>query len=180
MEVVDLAQSILPEEQFELAEETARMLASSRTRRIAAADRLTALVAPPPKRPLYYAQHEMEMLPRWTRDGIRYLGDYVDVLVKHLAFQLSGDAGVAQRSMGPNINVIERGTPSEICYSDWPPEALQFLPLPTWKARLQTSKRQEGAQVHIEGGRFDSVRDYGAREKNQGDYELRSKLRMPL
>ena len=109
MEVVDLAQSILPEEQFELAEETARMLASSRTRRIAAADRLTALVAPPPKRPLYYAQHEMEMLPRWTRDGIRYLGDYVDVLVKHLAFQLSGDAEVAQRSMGPNIDVIDRG-----------------------------------------------------------------------
>lgn len=113
MEVVELAQSVLPEERYELAEETARMLASSRSQRVAGATRLTALVSPPPKRPLYYAQHEMEMLPRWTRDGIRYLGDYVDILVKHLAFQLTGDARAAQRSMGPNIDAIDKGANRE-------------------------------------------------------------------
>ena len=71
--------------------------------------RLTTLVSPPPKRPLYYAQHEMEFLPRWTRDGIRYLGDYIDVLVKHLAFQLSGDERSAKQSLGPCIEMINRG-----------------------------------------------------------------------
>ena len=108
-EVVDLAQDVLTEGQFESAEETAMMLASSKSSRLVAIERLTTVVAPPPKRPLYYAQHEMDMLPRWTRDGIRYLGDYMDVLVKHLAFQLSGDMGTAQRSMGVNLGSIDRG-----------------------------------------------------------------------
>jgi len=109
LEVMELAEAVLPEDQLEHAEETARMLAMSRRNKIAAIERLTTLVSPPPKRPLYYAQAQMEYLPRWTRDGIRYLGDYIDVLVKHLAFHLTGDKGAATRSLGPCIEMIIRG-----------------------------------------------------------------------
>ena len=109
LEVMELAKDVLSEDQLELAEETARMLALSRSNKIAAIRTLTVLVSPPPKRPLYYAQHELEYLPRWTRDGIRYLGDYIDVLVKHLAFQLTGDRRAAKQSLGPCIEMINRG-----------------------------------------------------------------------
>lgn len=61
-EIVELAEDTLGEVEFELAEETARMLGSSRSRRMIAIQRLTTLVSPPPKRPLYYAQHELEYL----------------------------------------------------------------------------------------------------------------------
>jgi hypothetical protein len=38
-----------------------------------------------------YAQHELQFLPRWTRDAIRDLGDYIDILAKHLVFHDMGE-----------------------------------------------------------------------------------------
>jgi len=83
------------------------MLAGSKTRKREAFYRLHELVHPPPKRPLYYAQHELEFLPRWTRDGIRYLGDYIDMLVKAMAFEFTKDPNCKKRSLGRNIQLLE-------------------------------------------------------------------------
>ena len=64
------------------------------------------LVEPPPKRPLYYLQHEIRFLPRWTRDSIRYCGDYIDLLVKAATFEFSGDPRVKKYSLGKNLNIL--------------------------------------------------------------------------
>jgi len=40
-----------------------------------------------PKRPLYYLNYELTLLPDQTRDIVRYAGDYVDHLIKHYAHE---------------------------------------------------------------------------------------------
>lgn len=61
------------------------------------------MVEPPPKRPLYYAQAELRYLPRWTRNAIKYLGDYIDLLVKAMAFEFTKDQRCKESSLGVNI-----------------------------------------------------------------------------
>ena len=75
---------------------------------------LMKMVEPPPKRPLYYAQNELRFLPRWTRIAIKYLGDYIDLLVKAMAFEFTKDQRCKERSLGANIrrlNPKEHGIP---------------------------------------------------------------------
>jgi hypothetical protein len=119
-EVEKLAEDVLSHEEYEHANEIAIMLVSTKPLRKAIAE-LTELVAPPPKRPLYYAQHELGFLPRWTRDAIRDLGDYIDILVKHLAYQLSKDTRVSKFPMGPSLQLVERWADS------LPPRLVEFL-----------------------------------------------------
>ena len=57
-----------------------------------------------PKRPLFYWAQRMEGLPRSTRDCIRYLGDYIDLLVKELAFELLGKG--RKRSLTANCRAL--------------------------------------------------------------------------
>jgi hypothetical protein len=115
--VRELAEEILPPSQLDEAEEISFMLAGTKRQKREAIRRLREIVAPPPKRPLYYAQNEMVCLPRWTRDGIRYLGDYIDLLVKALAFELTKDPRCKQSSLGVNIHKLspkKHGLPEEL------------------------------------------------------------------
>src|SRR3989337_3432912 len=80
--VDELAKETLDPSQLEKAEEIAFMFIGNRTQKTKAIFSLMKMVEPPPKRPLYYAMMELQGLPRWTRDAIRYLGDYIDLLVK--------------------------------------------------------------------------------------------------
>jgi hypothetical protein len=73
--VCELAKDTLSISQLQEAERIAFLLAGNKRQKREAIYCLHEIVAPPPKRPLYYAQHELEYLPRWTRNGIRYLGD---------------------------------------------------------------------------------------------------------
>lgn len=79
-EVEELARDLLSEEEYEKANEIAIMLVSSKPQKRKAVFELVKLVAPPPKRPLYYAQHELQFLPRWTRDAIRDLRNPPSIL----------------------------------------------------------------------------------------------------
>ena len=90
-EVVQLAKQVLSKEQFNEAIHVSEMLVSSKSDKREAILKLRTLVSPPPKRPLYYAQHELGFLPRWTRNAIRYLGDYINLLTKKLAFKLTAN-----------------------------------------------------------------------------------------
>lgn len=45
-------------------------------------NKLSTLLKPPPKRPLYYCEAEVSHLSRTTRSLMRYLGDFVDLLAK--------------------------------------------------------------------------------------------------
>jgi hypothetical protein len=115
--VHELAKDTLSPSQLEEAEDISIMLAGSKSRKREAIYRLIEMVAPPPKRPLYYAQHELEFLPRWTRNGIRYLGDYIDLLVKALAFEITKDTHCTRNSLGTNIHMLspkKYGVPQEL------------------------------------------------------------------
>ena len=83
---LELENDTLSCSKLEEAENISLMFAGNKRKKRQAIYQLIEIVAPPPKRPLYYAQNEMKVLPHWTRDGIRYLGDYIDLLVKALAF----------------------------------------------------------------------------------------------
>lgn len=105
--ICELAEETLNSSELQKAEHIAKLLAGSKRNIKEAILFLHNLVRPPPKRPLYYAQHEMHCLPRWTRDGIRYLGDYIDLLVKAMAFELTKDTKCKQSSLGINLRKLK-------------------------------------------------------------------------
>src|SRR6266566_2211332 len=117
-EILNLARQVLTEAEFNRAMNLSVMLVSSKSVKRSAIEELTVLVAPPPKRPMSYAQHEIQFLPRWTRDAIRYLGDYVDVVCRHLVDELwkvrSGNT-----SFGATIRILEtrRALPDNVLSS---------------------------------------------------------------
>ena len=107
-EVEVLAHDLLTKEEYERANEIAIMLVSSKPQKRKAVFELMKLVAPPPKRPLYYAQHELQFLPRWTRDAIRDMGDYIDILAKHLAFRCTNQMRVSSFPLGASLQAVEK------------------------------------------------------------------------
>lgn len=104
--VRELAQDILDPSEFGEAERISSMLAGSRKQKMEAIYYLMKIAKPPPKRPLYYAQMEMKGLPLYTRDAIRYLGDYIDLLVKAMAFERTGDQRCKKCSLGTNLRIL--------------------------------------------------------------------------
>ena len=115
VEILSLARELLSEEQFNKAMKLSIMLVSSKSVKRDAIEQLTTIVAPPPKRPMYYAQHEIQFLPTWTRDSIRYLGDYVDLVSRHLVYEL-WKVRLGNASLGVAINLLETkgGLPDNI------------------------------------------------------------------
>jgi hypothetical protein len=105
--VVKLAKDTLNPNTLIEAENIARKVIGSKKKQNEARIKLMNLVAPPPKRPLYYLENEIQYLPRWTRDSIRYCGDYIDLLVKAAAFEFSQDSRAKQYSLGKNINILK-------------------------------------------------------------------------
>lgn len=115
LEVVEFARDNLPPEKLEEVYEIAQMLLDSKKRREYARLKLVRLVAPPPTRPLMYLQPLMMGLPRLTRDCIRYLGDYIDLLVKELTYEFA--KGKARRSsLGVNVKILRKtkSVPSDL------------------------------------------------------------------
>lgn len=115
--VVDLAKDVLSEQEYMTAEKTAIDLVRSSQMREEALKQLSALVAPPPKQPLADAQKAIVDLPRWTRDAVRLLGDYIDLLVRAWSFELTGEAAAQDRSLGINVRRMEPkkfGAPAEL------------------------------------------------------------------
>jgi hypothetical protein len=76
-EVVSVARDVLSEAEYREAEEAANKLTGNKRAKDSARARLVDLVKPPPKRPIYYAQHEIQYFPRRTGNALRYLGDFV-------------------------------------------------------------------------------------------------------
>lgn len=112
-EIVVLAKEVLSQETYKEAEQTAIQLTRTKKDKDLARARLMQLVNPPPKRPIYYAQMEIEFLPRWTRNALRYLGDYVDMLVKAAAYEKEPDKRIFNLPFGPAIKIFSRNWPSE-------------------------------------------------------------------
>lgn len=107
-EILRLARQVLSGKEFDRAMKLSVMLVSSKSVKKDAIEQLMEMVAPPPKRPMYYAQHEIQFLPRWTRDAIRYLGDYVDLVAKHLTYELLKGASKETIPLGGTITLLEK------------------------------------------------------------------------
>lgn len=106
-DIEELANLVLSQKEIDEVDEIALDLVSSKKRRDYARNRLVVKVGFTPKRPLFYAANEYRFLPNSTRDPIRYMGDYVDLLIKHLAFVLTGSKAIAKSSMGFALKKIE-------------------------------------------------------------------------
>lgn len=70
---------------------------------------LQAKIGMRPKRPIYYLSYEVGHLPEHTRNIIRYAGDYIDHLMKHLThdkgkFKITA---ALRSSLGANIKRSE-------------------------------------------------------------------------
>jgi len=106
-EVFELARDTLPPDKLKEALVIAEMIQGDKKEREYARATLQLLVKPPPSRPLFYLMHEIKRLPRNTRNCIRYLGDYIDLLTKEITFEFVG--GNARRSsLGRNSKVLEK------------------------------------------------------------------------
>jgi len=112
-QIINLAKQILTSSMYQEAESTAIELTGKKAKKDEARARLMGIVSPPPKRPIYYAQWEIRFLPRWTRNTLRYLGDYVDMLTKAAVYDLQKDRSIFKRSFGPAIVAFEKVYPSE-------------------------------------------------------------------
>ena len=84
-EVSALARKVLTKAEIEKADSISLMLIGKGTKNKGIAE-LRKIVVYRPKRPLSYAYYELGFLPRWTRNAVRYLCDYVDQLCKHWAY----------------------------------------------------------------------------------------------
>ncbi len=110
-EIISLAKEVLTEQQYLEAEELAKKLVGKKSEKAFARERLMEIVEPPPKRPLYYTQWEIQFLPHHTRDTIRDLGDFIDMLVKAAAYEKTNDNSVVRSSLGPAIDKFEACRP---------------------------------------------------------------------
>ena len=125
-EISNLAKEVLSESQYNHAIRLSIMLVSSKSVQRSAIEELVGIVAPPPKRPMSYAQHEMTALPRWTSDAIRYLGDYVDLVCRHLAYERL-KVRLGNVPLGKTIQLLEarRALPDNVI--KWLKDYNQFL-----------------------------------------------------
>jgi hypothetical protein len=106
-EILSLARQVLSESVYNRAMNLSVMLVSSKSVKREAIQELMTIVAPPPKRPMYYAQNEIQYLPHWTRDAIRYLGDFVDLVAKHLAYELWKETSKENIPLGGTIRLLK-------------------------------------------------------------------------
>lgn len=106
-EILALCKEVLVSSELAEAEELAMLLASSKADRKKAVIRLKAMIAPGPYRPVFYLLHEIEFLPRWTRDSVRYLGDYVDYMVKYYTADKLKNNKYKEVSLGGNLKALK-------------------------------------------------------------------------
>lgn len=126
-EIISLAKELLDNEIYLEAERLVLMLVGSKSEKNSARSRLISVLQPPPKRPIYYLPREIRSLPRWTRNTMRYLGDFIDMLVKASAYEKIGDVNIFDSSLRSAIGHFRRAFPEETKIADWLSRYDQFL-----------------------------------------------------
>jgi hypothetical protein len=126
-QILSLARELLRTEICSEAEEQSRLLVGSRADKSKARAHLIRIIEPPPKRPIYYPEREIKSLPHWTRDALRFLGDYIDILVKAAVYGKMGNNGVFKSSLGPAIVEFRKACPQDPKVVDWLHRYNEFL-----------------------------------------------------
>jgi hypothetical protein len=112
-EIDNLAKDLLTPEKYEETNKVSLMLLKSREKRKWAQAKLILEVGLKPTRPLLYLMPLLQGLPRCTRDCIRYLGDYIDLLTKEMGFEYLGEK-CRRLSLGSNASLLEKSEIPEI------------------------------------------------------------------
>ncbi len=107
---MSLADSVLKSDEIEKADRLSKMLVESKANKETAINELRCLIGEEPKRPLFYANYELKFLPHWTRNSVRYLGDYIDQLCKHWAYICTQNEDTLKGSMGKSLTIIKKST----------------------------------------------------------------------
>jgi hypothetical protein len=114
--IKSLAEELLSDDEILEAEKIAFDLTKKSTK-LNAIKMLQKLVGNTPKRPLYYANFELNFLPHRTRNAVRYIGDFVDVLIKYLATEKLGKSACKTKSLGMNVRDLKKILPDQL-YSE--------------------------------------------------------------
>lgn len=126
-QILSLAKELLPESTYTEAESLAKMLTESKSRKAVSISQLISVLRPPPKRPIYYLEREIRSLPHWTRNAMRFLGDYVDMLVKAAAYEKLKDNRIFDNAFGPAIGKFEIAYPKEKMLANYLSRYNKFL-----------------------------------------------------
>lgn len=105
-EIYNLAIKVFSEEYSEMAEKISLDLISSKKKKEMAKIKLKRIVGSRPSRPLFYANSHVSDLPRYTRNLIRYLGDYIDHLIKFWSSELNGKKFLT-KSLGVSLKFLK-------------------------------------------------------------------------
>jgi hypothetical protein len=113
-EIERLAKELLTPEEYNETTEVSVILLKPWRRRKWAIAKLCVEIGNQPTRPLMYLWPLFHNLPRGTRECIRYLGDYIDLLTKEMAFEFIG-GNSRHRSLGANaFKLLKSDVPAEI------------------------------------------------------------------
>ncbi len=107
--ILILSKRILTKKQIDECEELSKLICTKEKK--IAINKLRILIGRRPKRPLYYLDHELQFLPRWTRNSIKFLGDYLDNLIKYVALEY---LGLKAKPLGVNLSSLKNKLPAKL------------------------------------------------------------------
>lgn len=111
-EIDSLAKEVLTPEKYDETNKVASVLLKPLKKRKWAHAKLIMEVGLRPSRPLFYLWPLIQGLPRGTRDCIRYLGDYIDLLTKEMTFEYL-DGNSRRCSLGSNALRLSKSNLSQ-------------------------------------------------------------------
>lgn len=114
-QIESLAKEVLDAKEFNQARSLSKCIIIGGRQRKIAINFLCRYVGYKPKRPLYYvSQDSLRCLPKRTRDVVRYLGDYIDVLVKCIAKEKAVKPFFTPRSLSINLRYLKESLPQDL------------------------------------------------------------------
>ncbi len=114
--IESLAKKMLSDHEIDEAETISENLVV-KSRREGAKRFLKDKIGDQPKRPIYYANFELNTLPHRTRNSVKYLGDFIDNLLKCIAVEKFNNDQFWKRSFGANLTKLKNKIPDDL-YSD--------------------------------------------------------------
>ena len=114
--IMALAKELLSSHDIQEADKISLNLTQKSTR-LNAQNALKKIVGFRPKRPLYYANYEINHLPHWTRYTVENMGHFVDQMVKCVAGEKLPNSKFYNNPLGVNLNNLKNKIPDDL-YSE--------------------------------------------------------------
>lgn len=114
-DIDSLSIDVLSPPEIEEAQQLTKAIISGRLKKRRAISILQRKIGFLPKRPIYYITLQyLPYLPNHTREIMRYLGDYIDGLVKYTACDLLDNKKYLSKSLGTNLHNLKEKLPQDL------------------------------------------------------------------